>query len=254
MEQRVAIRQGLGEYALTLVKPARVPAEQPSMFNANVDAFSAAWEEGHLAQYSGESKRAHYFYHQALKAAPDDVEAGALADIFESLKEVNQTLTREQELLPDLRAAVMGNPDDSEDRFRYARLLWILGCEDEALKEYDAVLEHPETICRECLRDCWNNIGWALYRKEEYAKAIPWLERAAEVKSVGPTGELYESPLPFENIILVYAALRMVKEAVGATADYASRFGRAPWPVRSALRKLNIDADAIFAQQCGHAA
>ena len=176
---------------------------------ANADAFCAAWEEARLARYGGEPKRAHYFYHQALKAAPEDIEAEALADIFESLNEVNQILAQDEEALPGLRAAVEEDPATLRSGFSYASLLWKLGCEDEAAKEYEAVLEHPETLCQHCLRDCWNNIGWSLYRKEEYAKALPWFERAAKVKSVGPMGDLCESALPFENMILVYVALHM---------------------------------------------
>jgi tetratricopeptide (TPR) repeat protein len=136
---------------------------------------------------------------------------------------------------------------------QYANLLWRLGREEEAAEEYEAALEHPGTLCQQCLHDCWNNIGWSLYRREEYAKALPWFERAAKVKSVGPMGDLFESALPFENIIQVYVALHMPEEAVEAIVDYISRFGRLPWPERHVLRKLNIDADALYVQSCGHA-
>jgi tetratricopeptide (TPR) repeat protein len=254
MERSEAIRQEIGGFSLALIKPARIPAEQPSVMKANAEGFYAAWEEACLAQYSGEPKRAHYYYHQALKAAPEDVEAEALADIFEGLNDVNRTLAHDEEALPCLRAAVEGDPYNSEKRFRYASVLWKLGCEDEAAKEYEAVLEHPESLCRECLRDCWNNIGWSLYRKEEYAKALPWFERAAKVNSVGAMGDMFVSALPFENIIQVYVALHMPEEAVEATVDYISRFGRLPWPERHALRKLNINADALYVQSCGQAA
>jgi len=79
MERSEAIRQEIGGFSLALIKPARIPAEQPSVMKANAEGFYAAWEEACLAQYSGEPKRAHYYYHQALKAAPEDVEAEALA-------------------------------------------------------------------------------------------------------------------------------------------------------------------------------
>jgi len=46
----------------------------------------------------------------------------------------------------------------------------------------------------------------------------------------------------------------MPEEAVEATVDYISRFGRLPWPERHALRKLNINADALYVQSCGQAA
>jgi tetratricopeptide (TPR) repeat protein len=254
MEQGEAIRQAISEYALAFVKPARTPAQQPSVMKANADGFYAAWEEARLAQYGGEPKRAHYFYQQALKAAPEDVEAEALADILEGMNEVSRTLACAEESLPYLRAAVEEKPYDSEKRFRYANALWKLGREDEAAKECEAVLEHPETICRACLRDCWNNIGWSLYRKKEYGKALPWFERAAKVETVEPAGGTYRSPTPFENIIQAYVALQMAEKAVGAAVDYISRFGRLPWPERGALRKLNIDADALYVQSCGHPA
>jgi Tfp pilus assembly protein PilF len=174
-----------------------------------------------------------------------------LADIFDSLKEVNRILAQDEGRLQGLRAAVESNPADSETRFKYASLLWKLGYEEEAEKEYEALLEHPETLCQDCRRDCLNNIGWLLYRKKEYAKALPWFERAAKVKSVGLMGDMYEFPLPFENIIQVYVALHMVEEARSATVDYISRFGRLSWPERHALRRLNIDADALYVQSCG---
>jgi hypothetical protein len=96
MERSEAIRQGIGVFALALIKPARIPAEQPSVMKAKTERFYAAWEEAWLAQHGGEPKRARYYHHQALKAAPEDVEAEALADIFESLNEVNRTLAHDE--------------------------------------------------------------------------------------------------------------------------------------------------------------
>jgi len=219
----------------------------------NADTFSAALEEARLAQYGGETKRALHFYQQALEAAPDDIDSETLADILESLHDAEQLLAQDEKSLPALRAAMEQDPMNSERRFSYANLLWKLGREEEAAAEYEVSLEHPESLCRHCLRDCWNNIGWSLYRREEYAKALSWFERAAKVKIAGPMGDLCESSLAFENMILVHVALTMREEAQKATADYISRFGRLPWPERHALRKLDIDADALYVQSRGHA-
>ena len=235
-------------------KPPRIPAQQSGGAGGSGDGFYSAWEEACKAQYGGEAKRAHYYYHEALKAAPEDIEPQALADIFDSLKEVNRTLAQDEEGVRQLQAAMEVDPDNSEKRFRFASLLWKVGREEDAVKEYETVLERPETLCRESLRDCWNNIGWALYRKGAYARALLWFERAAKVKSVDLAGDMIESTLPLENIIQVYVALNMKSEAIKATEDYVSRFGRLPWPERHALRKLNVDADAIYVQHCGHAA
>ena len=134
----------------------------------------------------------------------------------------------------------------------YALLLWKLGCEDEAAGQYEAALDHPETLCRQCLRDCLNNLGWCLYRKEEFAKALPWFERAATIKDFAPFSQERESALAIENIILVLVALNMAKEAGETAAHYIAHFGRLPWPERRALARLNINADALYIEHCGH--
>jgi len=254
MEQREATPNGAAELSIGTIQAARVADDRPGLANANADTFCAALEEARLARYGGEIKRAHYFYQHALEAAPQNIESETLAEILENLQDAERILAQEEKSLPALRAAVEQAPANSERRFSYANLLWKLGREEEAAIQYEASLEHPETLCQHCLRDCWNNIGWSLYRKEEYAKALTWFERAGKVRIAGPMGDLFESALPFENIIQVYVALHMPEGAVEATVDYISRFGRLPWPERHALRKLNIDADALYVQSCGHAA
>jgi Tfp pilus assembly protein PilF len=252
MEQGEAVRQGIGEYVLKTSKPPRIPVQHSSAVGANTEGFYDAWEEARLAHYGDELRRAHYYYDQALKTAPEDVGPETLADIIQGLKEVKQSLACDEATLPRLRAAVEEDPVNSERRCRYASLLWRIGREDEAAQQLEAALEHPETLCQDCLRDCWNNLGWYLYRKGEYAKALPWLERAAKVKRIDPVGNILESPHPIENIILVYVALNMALEAEKAAVHYIANFGRLPWPERRALRKLNIDADALYIKHCGH--
>jgi len=63
-------------------------------------------------------------------------------------------------------------------------------------------------------------------------------------------GNILESPYPIENIILVYVALNMAKEAGEAAVRYIANFGRLPWPERHALRKVNINADALCIEHC----
>jgi tetratricopeptide (TPR) repeat protein len=254
MEQREATPNGTVGLSVGTIQAAKVADGRRDLTKANADSFCAALEEARLARYGGEIKRAQYFYQQALEAAPENIEAETLADILESLHDAEGFLAWDEKALPGLRAAVGQDPNNSERRFSYANLLWRLGREEEAARQYEASLEHPETLCQHCLRDCWNNIGWSLYRREEYAKALPWFEWAAEVRIAGPMGDLRESALPFENMILVYVALHMPGEALAATADYVSRFGRLPWPERHALRKLNIDADALYVQSRGDTA
>ena len=252
MERREAIRNGNEGLVLTLVKPAHIPADQHSVMSPNTERFYEAWEEASLAQYGGEHKRAHYYFRQALELAPEDIEPEALAEVIEGMNRVKELLTEDEQALQWLRATVQEDPKNSEKRFRYAGLLWKLGCEDEAAREVEAALEHPETLCRQCLRDCWNNLGWYLYRKGEYAKALPWLERAATIRDFTPNLQEREYALVIENMILVYVALNMVKEAGEAAAHYIATFGRLPWPERRALAKLKINADALYIEHCGH--
>ena len=244
------IPSGADRVNMAMIKPGQFPSEQPSTMKDNAEEFYSAWEEARLAHYGDEPRRAHYYYDQALKTAPEDVGPETLADIIQGLKEVKQSLARDEATLPRLRAAVEEDPVNSERRCRYASLLWRIGCEDEAAQQLEAALEHPETLCQDCLRDCWNNLGWYLYRKGEYAKALPWLERAAKVKRIDSVGNILESPHPIENIILVYVALNMAKEAEKAAVHYIANFGRLPWPERRALRKVNIDADALYIEHC----
>jgi tetratricopeptide (TPR) repeat protein len=253
MERREAMRKGNEGLALALVKPAHIPADQRTVMKPCMEGFYAAWEEASLAQYGGEHKRAHFYFRQALQLAPEDIEPEALAEVIEGMNRAKDFLAEDEQVLPWLRAAVEEDPKNSEKRFSYAGLLWKLGCEDEAVREYEAALEHPETLCQQCFHDCWNNIGWYLYRQGEYAKALPWFERAATIKNFAPTSRELESPLAIENMILVYVALNMVKEAGEVTVNYIARFGRLPWPERRALLKLNINADALYIEHCGHA-
>jgi tetratricopeptide (TPR) repeat protein len=252
MERREAIRKGNEGLALTLVKPAHIPADQRTVMKPCMEGFYAAWEEASLAQYGGEHKRAHYYFRQALQLAPEDIEPEALAEVIEGMNRAEDFLAEDEQALPWFRAAVERDPKNSEQRFRYALLLCKLGCEDEAAREVEAALEHPETLCQQCLRDCWNNLGWYLYRQGEYAKALPWFERAATIKEFAPIPQERESALAIENIILVYVTLNMVKEAREAAVHYIAHFGRLPWPERRALLKLNINADALYIEHCGH--
>ncbi len=253
MEQRQASRQGACEFAPNLIKPLHTPVDQLSVMNPSPEEFYEAWEEARLARYWREYGRADYFYHETLKLAPEDIKPESLAEVIEGMNQVQACLTEDQQALPYLRAVVREDPANSEKRFRLANTLWRLGCEEEAAREYEAALEHPEALCPECFRDCWNNIGWCLYRREEYAKALPCFERAAKIRSFSPTLQVSQSARLYENLMLVYVALAKQKEARGTTVDYISHFGRVPWPERHALRKLNIDADALYIEHCGHA-
>jgi len=252
MEPRGLLPSGADRVKVGMIEPRQFPSQQQRMKKANTEEFYSAWEEARFAHYGKELRRAQYFYDQALKMAPEDVGSEILADIIQGLKEVKQSLACDEAKLPGLRAAVEEEPLNSERRCYYADVLWHIGCEEEAARQLEAALEHPETLCQDCLRDCWSNLGWYLFRKGQYGKALRWLERAAEVKKVDPMGNTLGSPYPLENIIQVYVALNMAKEAREAAVHYIANFGRLRWPERRALRKVNVDADALYIEHCCH--
>jgi tetratricopeptide (TPR) repeat protein len=74
---------------------------------------------------------------------PEDTVAEALADVLESLNDAERFLTWDQKSLPALRAAVKQDPNNSERRASYANLLWRLGREEEAARQYESSLEPP---------------------------------------------------------------------------------------------------------------
>jgi len=117
--------------------------------------------------------------------APEDIEPEALAEVIEGMDRVKDFLAEDEQALPRLRDAVEEDPRDSEQRFHYAQLLWKLGCEDEAAREYEAALEHPESLCRQCLRTAGTTSVVSL-PEGEYAKALPWFERRPRLKTSLP--------------------------------------------------------------------
>ena len=225
----------------------------PIAGKVRVETFCSAQQEARMARFRGEYGRTDYYYRKALQHAPDDIDSSSLAEILDGLDETRALLAETELELAFLKTSVDYEPWNSETRFRFANLLGRLGHEDDATREYLAALEHPETLCRLCLRDCLNNLGWSLYRQCEYAKALPWFKRANRMANFGPSADTSDYTLALENIILVYVALNLVREAFQATIQYVSRFGRLPWPERHELQKLNIDADALYIEHCGHA-
>jgi hypothetical protein len=67
MEQTGIIRDEIGEYVLRFPNRPRIPVQQSGAVRGNTEDFYAAWEEACRAQYGGEPRRAHYFYHQAQR-------------------------------------------------------------------------------------------------------------------------------------------------------------------------------------------
>jgi tetratricopeptide (TPR) repeat protein len=132
MEQREATPNGPAEPSIGTIRAARVADDRPGLANANADTFCEALQEARLARYGGEIKRAHYFYQQALQAAPQNIDSETLAEILENLQDTERILAQEEKSLPALRAAVEQDPANSERRFSYANLLWKLGREEEA--------------------------------------------------------------------------------------------------------------------------
>ena len=125
MERREAIGTGSAGLAIALLKPAHVPADQHSVMKPSTEGFYEAREEARLAHYGGENKRAHYFYHQAIKLAPEDIESEALAEVIEGMNCVKGCLAEDEQALPRLQAAV----EEDTEKLRAAVSLRSLALE-----------------------------------------------------------------------------------------------------------------------------
>ena len=127
MEQGEDVRQEIGGYVLKTLNAQRIPVQHSSAARANTEGFYDAWEEARFAHYGKELRRAHYYYEQALKTAPQDVGSETVADIIQGLKAVKESLAHDEARLSHLRAAVEEDPVNSERRCYYADALWHIG-------------------------------------------------------------------------------------------------------------------------------
>jgi len=209
---------------------------------------NALLAEAHISGVWNEYQRAYTLYERALQRCPKGADSRLLADILEGMEKMENAIEETGRELPSLQAAVEAAPESAEKRFQLALALSRLGREKEALEQYEAALSDPADMDDDCFRDTWNNIGWYYYRRGKYDEALRWFDQCCKVADVQESLGKGNGRLGLENKILTYCALGMVREAESSANEFVGRYGRFDWPERRALRKLGIDADAIYVE------
>ena len=193
----------------------------------------------------------------ALAQCGEDAPLPLLAELIEAIEDFNQGLAAAAVELPKLRQAVEEDPDNGE---KLANLGFNLNAVDErdaALAAFTRALEHPDSLCIHCHRDCLNNIGWDHYMRGEYEQALGWFEHACrlgdlETKALSHLDArgLDRPNVPYrlalENILLTLAKLGRLTEATERLQQYHNWFGRVPSYEALALQKLGLQPDVVF--------
>src|SRR5208337_3295557 len=194
-------------------------------------------------------RRAFDFYQRALAEVPEDLSSEDLADIVEAIERLRAALTECAERLTHLQADVAVSRHDPDKRFRVGTVLACLGRSEEAIQHLRAALPFAESMLPCCRADLFHATGWYHFRRGECDQALEWFERAAGVKHEDP----YHGPgvhrATLLSLLVVYAELGMKARAEDLARQFSANIGRVPWPEARILRKLDLDADAIYIEQ-----
>jgi tetratricopeptide (TPR) repeat protein len=219
-------------------------------------------EIGFLRQ-SGQAIRGFNLAVAELALCRENAPEGLVADLIETVEHCNRKILSAKEELPKLREAVDEDPNNGEKLAHLGFGLNALDDREAALTAFTRALEHPESVCIHCHRDCLNNIGWDHYLRGEYEQALGWFEHACQLKQplahvdddkhLGNVGEA-ELDVPYrlalENILLALAKMGRLTEATTRLQEYHGWFGRLPTYESRALEKLGLQPDVIYMRFC----
>lgn len=214
-------------------------------------------EIGFLRQ-SGSGVKAFKLAIAALAVCREDTPLTVVAELVETVEQCNLKLINAESELPKLKQAVEEDPNNGEELAGLGFGLNALDEREAALSAFTKALEHPETLCIHCHRDCLNNIGWDHYLRGEYEQALGWFEHACRLKQQvvrdddrHSGGEVDPAPdvpykLALENVLLVLAKMGRLTEASRRLQEYHNWFGRLPNYESRALEKLGLQPDVIY--------
>lgn len=188
----------------------------------------------------------------------EDAPLSLVAELVETVEECNAKLLNAGEELPKLKQAVEEDPNNGEKLAKLGFGLYALDEREAALTAFTKALEHPDTLCIHCHRDCLVNIGWDHYLCGEYEQALGWFEHACRLKQPrtqiedekhrGERSAIDEVPykLALENVLLALVKLGRLTDATARLQEYHDWFGRLPSYESRALEKLGLQPDVIF--------
>ena len=197
----------------------------------------------------GEHRRAFDFYQRALVEAPEDLSSRALAEILEASERLRGAIVETAKHASRLQSDLAASRYDPEKRFSLGTALTHLGRGEEAIQHLRAALPFADSMLSCCRADLFYVTGWYHFRRGEHHEALEWFERAAGVQQEDPFHGPAVRRAALLGLLVVYAELGMKAEAQELSQEYITTVGRVPWPEAHALRKLNIDADAMYVER-----
>lgn len=194
----------------------------------------------------------------ALALCSEDAPLALVAELVETVEHCNWKILKTKEELPKLMEAVDEDPNNGEKLAQLGFGFNALDDREAALTAFTRALEHPDSLCIHCHRDCLNNIGWDHYLRGEYDEALGWFELACRLKQppqidgdkhLGSVGEVKPDvpySLALENVLLALAKMGRLTEATARMQEYHRWFGRLPTYESRALEKLGLQPDVIY--------
>lgn len=240
-------KQGISLYDTPLLvtesrapKDVSLPTPSPS--------FDELIWEARTSDKWGEHRRAFDFYQRALVEAPEDLSSESLAEILEALERLRGVLAESAERASHLQSEVTAFRHNPEKRFSLGSVLTLLGRGEEAIQHLRAARPFADSMLPCCRADLFCVTGWYHFRRGEHHEALEWFERAASVQQEDPFHGPAVHRAALLSLLVVYAELGMKAEGQKLAQEYITTVGRVPWPEARALRKLNIDTDAMYVE------
>lgn len=211
--------------------------------------FESLLDNALLAKDLGGHSRALRLYQQALDAAPETLPSSTLASILESINDLKSTLESWKENLNQLRTSVELYRRNSEARLELGSLLISYGRDTQAIQRLRAALALVETADPWCRAGCFERTGYLHFWRGEYQEAFDWFDKAAGIEpgEEGVAPRVIRAEL--ERKILTACQLGWKAEARDLAASYVEQHGRVSRPVRKALKRIDVDADAIYIEK-----
>jgi tetratricopeptide (TPR) repeat protein len=192
-------------------------------------------EEARFCEEDGDYKRGAEFARAALK---QNLPNGLRADCIEILQSCIEGMKESAWKVQEHQRQVRENSTDDVKLWFFAIALFEASDLEASTAAYKRALEQTRSATMPAI--CLNGIGWNHYRNGQYKEALEWFQRASQCPVQS------DPEIPVENLILTNIKLGRINEVRQLVTEYVEKFGRLPRYETWVLRKINIDADAIY--------
>lgn len=211
--------------------------------------FESLLDDALLVKELGGHSRALQLYQLALDSAPEALPSSTLASILESMNDLQTKLEAWKENLNQLRTNVDLYPQNPVARLELGSLLISFGRNAQAIQHLRAALALVETADPWCRAGCFERTGYLHFSREEYQEAFDWFDKAAGIEPGQDPVAPRVIRAALERKTLTACHLGRKAEARDLAASYMERHGRVSKPVRKALKRIGVDADAIYIEK-----